>query len=79
MNRARITITMVMKESAIAQLDVARKLKRRTKVVDIQGSIEEMEAKFPVLENLTQAELILAQKGVNMYNLTRGDMLLEAA
>ena len=70
---------MVMKDNAIVQLDVDRKLKRRTKVVNIEGTIESMEAEQAPCADLIQAEIILAQKGCNMNDMTRGDMLLEAA
>ena len=51
---------VTMKDNAIVQLDVDRKLKRRTKVVDIQGTIESMEAEQPPCADLIQAEIILA-------------------
>ena len=54
-------------------------MKRRTKVVDIQGTIDSMEAEQTPVPDLVSAEIILSQKGCNMADLTRGDMLLEAA
>ena len=67
------------KTTAIESLDVARRLRKKTKVVDIEGTIASMEAEQPKVSSFKDAEAILAQKGCNVIDLSRGEMMLEAA
>ena len=49
-----------MAESAVRELDVARKLKRRTKVVDLAGTIQSIEEAQPPINSVLEAEIAIA-------------------
>lgn len=49
-----------MVQSAVRELDVERKLRRKTKVIDLEGTIAQIEDDQPPCDSIMEAELMIA-------------------
>ena len=66
-------------ESAIEKLDVQRAIRRTTKVIDIQESIAQLESEQPPCESAELAIAELSRRGINVVEMNRGELMLEAS